>query len=72
MKGIFLTPIEELANLFNPLIKPIRMHQCGVTMWGQVLFFAFAHANAIYTIALDCGRLRSFYKWAGEHGKISS
>lgn len=41
-------------------------------MWGQVLFFAFAHANAIYTIALDCGRLRSFYKWAGEHGKISS
>jgi len=61
MKGVFLTPIEELSNLFNPL-----------AMWGQVLLFAFAHTNAIYTIALDCGRLHSFYKWAGEHGKISS
>jgi len=28
-------------------------------MWGQVLLFALAHTNAIYTRALDCGQLRS-------------
>jgi len=37
--------------------------------WGQVLFFAFTHTNAIYTNALHRelhrGRPRSFYKWAG-------
>jgi len=31
-------------------------------LWGQVLFFAFIHTNAIYTNVLRHGRPRSFYK----------
>jgi hypothetical protein len=36
---------------------PIRF-----SLWGQVLFFAFIHTNAIYTNVLRHGRPRSFYK----------
>ncbi len=39
--------------------------------WGQVLFFAFPHTNAIYINALYCVRPSSFYKWEGERGRIS-
>ena len=41
---------------------------------GQVLFFAFAPTNAIYTNTLHRelhrGRPRSFYKWAEERGNL--
>jgi len=37
---------------------------------GQVLLFAFTHTNAIYTNALHCEQLCSFYKWEGERGNL--
>ncbi len=39
-------------------------------LWGQVLLFAFAHANVIYTHALHRGRFRFFYKWARGRGGL--
>jgi hypothetical protein len=42
----------------------------GYFKWDQILLFAFAQANAIYTNALHCGRLRSFYKWSGDRGNL--
>jgi len=40
-------------------------------LWGQVLFFAFTHTNAIYTNVLYCVRSSSFYKWEEGRGRIS-
>jgi len=34
------------------------------------LFFAFAHANVIYTHALHRGRSRFFYNWARGRGGL--
>ncbi len=52
----------------NILHYMIRKDKAKV-YWGQVLFFAFAPTNAVYTNALHRelhrGRPRFFYKWEG-------
>jgi len=56
------------SNSYLSLVHSLNI--CGVR--SCFLLFAFTHKNAIYTNALDCGRPRSFYGWAGERGEISS
>ncbi len=55
--------------LINILHYMIRKREAKV-YWGQVLLFAFANTNAIYTNVLRRGPPRSFYKWAGGRGNL--
>ena len=73
-KGNYLIIFSSIFGILTLiyLIFTVWIFVGSEYLWGQVLLFAFTHKNAIYTNALDCGRPRSFYRWAGERGKISS